>query len=74
MPENRLATAMEPSSNGVGAFGEEVSDDGLGLPLGWPPSLLLQGRPAAWATQTLSTHGQKSISAEMSLGSLGKRA
>ena len=31
MPENRLATVVEPSSNRVGAFGEKVSDDGLGL-------------------------------------------
>lgn len=74
MPENRLATAVGPSSNRVGAFGEKVLDDGLGPPLGRRPSLLLQDRPEAWVTQTLSTCGQKSISAETSLGSLGKRA
>lgn len=46
MPENRLATVVEPSSNRVGAFGEKVSDDGLGLASpGQASSVLLLASP-----------------------------
>lgn len=53
-PDYSLATAMEPSSNPTGVFGEKVSDKGLGPLLGRSPSLFLQGRPVVLGTGTLT--------------------